>query len=543
MARTNRVTAFLSLAASLVWIAPPATLAQNQPVKVPAGRPAAPATRPVPNDSPTPVPNPAKVDPNDLRVEFSQEILRIPDIGLSVPVPADCGGMKLSEPVLYVKGGQTSTQTALKILPADMSESWSISIRAPRVNNPNLTAEESADEAFRLLQRKLAAVDAGSGLGEQKPLALKLLDRVPNPQDTRKRLFGKERQVEFVRWYARVPQGEGLSDVVRGLVVAKVMETQFVTFELTTTEPKFEEAKRIFEAVVAASSLRKVEDLGVDRHMAVQAGVNLKKSIEDADIQAIIAAKPERWFRMFKPSASGRKVDDTEVGYVRYQFRAGQRGEVDRTKAKSAWMATDRESGYLVFADARVLDGTNVFDSQASYFLRKDRETEYWIGEHAQRDLKEPQRTPQVYRQVGVREGMGFQINFTSSSGGNETIQPIPQATDAYLSRVEEFLVPQLLIKSQAQADYAYYTWVAEVRKIRLRRDTLDRPNGSTSEWRIQTRFGDEDVTQTSLYTDQGELIRTETAKGVVMEPTTYDDLLKLWTSKGLPVGSVSSKK
>lgn len=539
MARTNRVTLCLLLAVSLAVWGTHRAHAQNQPVKVPTGRPSAQPSTPATKDTPTP----SKVDPNDLRVEFSQEVLRIPDIGLSVPVPADCGGQTVTEPVLYVKGGQTSTQTALKILPADMSEAWSISIRAPRVHNPNATAEESADEAFRLLQKGIAAASNASGIGDKDRGVLTLIDRVPNEQDPRKRIFGQERQVEFVRWYAQVSQGQGYAKVVRGLVIAKVLDTQFVTFELTTTEPQFNEARRIFEAVVAASSLKKPETVGVDNRMAVRAGINLKKTIEDADIQAIMTAKPERWFRLYKPSASGSKTDDTEIGYMRYTFRMGQRGEVDRSKPKSSWLAADRETGYLVFADGRMLVGTGVEDSIAGYFLSKNRETEFWITEAAHRDQKTPDRAPEIVRQMGVREGNGFQVNNTRAGGKTETVQPLLPPIESYLARVEEFLVPQLLIKSRAQAEYGYYTWVDRVARVRLRKDVLERPEGSTTEWRIRTRYGDEDISQTSTYSDQGDLIRTEFANGMIVEPTTLDQLMKLWTSKGLPVGSLGSKK
>lgn len=515
------------------------------PVKVPRQSPSAdrPAKKSAPaaQDGTPPTGTSARPDPNNLRVEFSTEVLTIPEIGLSVPVPAECGGSKTTEPVPPGQEGTAAPRNMLQILPADMSEAWLVKIRAPHVNNPKLTAEQCADDAYSMFKNNLAAA-ATQSLGSKPAPSLVLLERVPSDSDPRKQLFGgNERQVEFVRWYAEVQSGDGPLDVVRGLVVAKLADDQFLTYELTTTKREYEGAKRVLEAIVAASTLRKPVEMGADRFGAVQAGMNLKKAMTDADLEAVLLSKPERWFRLFKPSESGRKTDDTEVGYIRFRFEVGQRGMVDRTKAKSEWTALEREPGWIILADIRMLDGTKVVDSQAGYFLRKDRDAEWWSVEMGIRDLKAPRQNPQIFREMGVREGLGVQIETSSSVGESQSIKPMMQGADSYLSRVEALLAPQLMIRAKAQAEYAYYTWVPESAKIRLCRNLLERPADNPSHWKLTTRYGDDGTSQTSYYEDDGTLIRTETAKGTVMEPATYDELLKLWTNKGLPIGSVST--
>jgi hypothetical protein len=463
-------------------------------------------------------------------------VLEIQEAGLTVLVPAECGGSRTIEP--------GSNGTTLQILPTDIARGWSIKIRAPRVSNPELTAEKCADEALELLRTRLSGSDLGAGLTEKPASDLRVLSRVPNAQDSRKQLMGgKRRKVEFVRWYAQAPQGNGLSDVVRGLVVAKLSTTQFLTFDLTTTERDFVEAKRVFEQVVMAAELRPTDDVNMQRRVAIQTGMNLKKAVADADIQAIITAKPERWFRWYTPSTSGRKIDDTEVGYVRYQFSMGQRGEVDRKKPKSEWLATDRETGTLALSDTRMLHGNMVIDAQSGYFLRKDRAAEFWVNETGRRDLSKPQSPADLFTEMGAREGQDMQVEVSSSISASETIRPIMRNTDEYLSRVEAMLIPQLIVRAKAEVEYAYYTWNPEIGKILLRCDVVERSTDDPSRWRIKTRWGDGEISQTSLYEENGDLVRTELVSGTVIEPSSYEELLKLWSDKRLPIGSLDPKR
>jgi hypothetical protein len=47
----------------------------------------------------------------------------------------------------------------------------------------------------------------------------------------------------------------------------------------------------------------------------------------------------------------------------------------------------------------------------------------------------------------------------------------------------------------------------------------------------------------TSLYEDDGTFVRTELADHSIIEPSTYDELIKLWKTKGLPVDPIQGKK
>lgn len=534
-------TAALLLAAFAIF---PATAFQqpaSKPTAVPASSAPAPKPAPVPAES-SQLSTPT--DPKDVLVEFSQEVLTIPSAGLTVSVPAGCAGSRTEEPVPPEQAGRAMAQVALQILPSDMSEAWSVTIRAPRLGTRKLTASQCADDAFTLLKQRMQQAAANQqGIKSEPRESLRLIERVPNEQDPRKHLMGgREHQVEFVRWYAQAPQDNGRDDVVRGLVVAQVTENQFITFDLTTTEAQFPAARRMFENIVAFSTLRDPSRAIVDKGEAIRAGIDLKKGLTDATLKTALEAKKELWLRLYKPSAQGGKQNDTEVGYICYQFGTGQRGMVDRAKPKSTWGETERESGYLIFSDIRYFEGDRIVDSQAGYFLRTDRAGEFWSVEMAIRDPKFPKAQPDVFREMGVREDLSMQIETSSTGGGDKTIKPIMRSADEYISRVESLLVPQLLVKAQTEAEYAYYTWNPDVGKIQLRRDTVARSPLDSTQWRLTTRYGDGETAQTSYYANDGTFIRTETAKGLVLEPSTLDELEKLWKSKGLPVGSLDKK-
>lgn len=534
---------FRALCACVLIAASEVAIAQgssqpSKPVKVPKGT--APPRQPsaTPAQDPTTGKPPAAPTASGV-VEFSGETAGIEEIALTLPVPAHALAVRNIQPP-SPDHPEATPQTVLQIIPEN--QAWRVLVRAPHVADAALTIRESADFALRQLQDRAgipdSLPDAKGPKDGPKYTAVRVLERVPSEKDPRKRIVGSgDRQFECERWYAALPQGKGQPDLVRGFTVAKISDSQFLIFELTTTDKDFAATRPIYETLVSAARLGDPQDVSARRAMAVDAGMRAIRAVSDKDLEAIASAHPERWFRFYKPSPSGRKEDDTELGYMRVQAKVGQRGLVDRDKSKGAWGPAERETGYVILTDMRLLRDAEIIDSQAGYFLRKDRGGEFWTISSGVRTLDakgQKGAKPAVYTEIGARNALSMQVTITGTGVPDTDIKPVIQS-DAYVSRVEALLMPQILIRGRAAAEFGCYTWVSELGKIRFRRDLLEHAAGGSG-WQITTRFGDDPQNQTSVYRDDGELVRTTMPDGTIREPVAPEELVRIWSSKKLPM-------
>ncbi|HYE99696.1 MAG TPA: hypothetical protein VEJ18_12340, partial [Planctomycetota bacterium] len=112
------------------------------------------------------------------------------------------------------------------------------------------------------------------------------------------------------------------------------------------------------------------------------------------------------------------------------------------------------------------------------------------------------------------------------------TIRPL-LPSEGYLCQVETYLLPQLLIRAGAPADYGFYSYRTDTEKVSFRRDTLDHAGGG---WTIRTRYRDDLEPQTAIYTENAELVRIDRGEESVWKPIEVRELFDLWHRKKLPV-------
>ncbi len=460
------------------------------------------------------------------RVEFSDNSITLDEIGLTIPIAAGSVGQR-------DRVGGTSQIT---LMPEDAS--WRIVVRAPKTLDDDVTATVWCDKALQALLDSYATVAPfGEGqkmAGEKKlPGGARVLERTPNAKDPKQRVIDMGTQkVAVERFYALLPQGQGKPGTARGFTVFQVAPKQFVTFDLTCTEPDLARVRPIYEMTVAGSSLLPPDAVGLSRGVAVEAGRRVLDSLNPEDFAAIVAQRPERWYRHSIPSPTGDSNDATELGYTRVRFKMGSRGELDPAKPRAKWTTADMERGAIALIDLRRLDKGMVVDSTAAYFMDQSREREYWTVKTA---VREPGKPVATAGEVGAREGKSMQVAVRADGTPEETIKPLFQG-DSYVSRVDAFLLPQLLIRGKASAEFAFHTWVSSSRRITLRRDSLEQPADSPGVWRITTRFGEDAQPQVSLYRASGDLISTTMPDGSITEPIDLTDLIALWKRKGLPL-------
>jgi hypothetical protein len=455
-------------------------------------------------------PLPARAAPvaNLGAVEFAEEPLKLDNVGLQLFIPAGTIG----------EVDTAGNQINARISPRDAA--WAIKVATPTAAL-DVTVEQVADAALVTL---LEAVGIRDGSPDVIRTQGRLLSREPEAGAPPLLISGHP----AVRWYARVPALEGKNDLVRGFTVLQTMPGQFITFELLTTDVDLPRTRPMFQTVVAAATIEDPAKIQTSRAAAIAAGRRLIEGANSQTYSEIIAASGERWERLYRPASSGSDSDATELGYRRIRLAAGNRADMDRSTGSRS--GGDRQEGYIVRMDARIVGGGLVVDSQSVFFMSSDREHEAWTVRNGVKNKD----SRQLFTEAGARTGTSMIVKVEGTGTTPQTHRPSIQG-EGYVSQVEALILPQLLLRSEVMAEHGYYAYQSQATTIRLRRDLLEELPGNQG-WRITTRLTEDRPAQVSYFRTNGELIRTELPDGSVWEPTTLQKLEQLWRTKGLPM-------
>ncbi len=440
-------------------------------------------------------------------VEFATNPFRIESIGLSMLLPEGATTQLTRD----------GSKVTARILAPD--QTWIINIESRET-----TSQRPIPEVVDAIRDQiLASVGIRNSNGTVASSQGKVLERKPD-------LSLKGGTAE--RMYLLVP-GPGGPASVKGYTVFNPQPGRYLTFELLTPEPAFEQAGPVYEAMVATASFEDPTKLGAARQAAVAAGVGLMSQISSDDFGAIMdrygSKNKPRWDRLYEPSISG--ADDREIGYKRISAWIGQRGELDSTRERAKWRTSDKQSGYLVKLEARILDGPGIYDTVSIFYLSEDRTSEAWLIRSSRREGG----TVATWTETGAREGSSITVRIDPPDGQSQTIKP-SIAGEGYLSRLEAVLLPDLLMTKRIPAEFGFYTYQSESGTIRLRRELLEQPDDRAGLWVLTTRLNEDSPPQTTSLNELGEVIRVMLPEGRVWEPTQLDRLVSLWRRSNLPM-------
>lgn len=442
------------------------------------------------------------------------------------PLHADSIGMTFYPPAdATVQSTSVGSEAVLQILAKD--QTWKIDVRTPHTSNAEVTAEDAGEAIIRQLLESVGTKGPTPNTVRSLGEVLERTHLTPDPG--RPELQG----YQFFLSLPSLATGSAKEPkVIRGYTVIKVGRQWFAAFDLTTTEPQYQSAKRIYQTVVASAQYADIDQINATRGTAVKAGLSLFERLTPEMFSAAIASRDGRWERLFIPSPTGADGDDKEVAYRKIRCRLGSRGELDPTRPERDWRAEDREKGYILQLDVRYLDGKRTIDSQSAFFMSLDREQEAWTIRNAVREGKQLATTSDI----GARSGKSMTVQKEASGRPTYTVKPRFE-TDGYISQLESYLLPQLMIQVKLPAEYAFYVYSFQDGQVRLRRDVLEQPSDRPGLWRLTTRLSeDAKKAQVSLFNDAGQLIRTELPDGSVWQPVELDRLVSLWRGKNLPM-------
>jgi hypothetical protein len=244
----------------------------------------------------------------------------------------------------------------------------------------------------------------------------------------------------------------------------------------------------------------------------------------------------EQFHRLYRPAASGAPGDATELGYRSLRFWRGKRGEVDPDHKAAEWKGSENDAGYLCQLTVRLLDGANIIDTVARYFMTPDRKSESWSLVMVRTDPKG--REIGRWQETGARADKDMRVLVVQPSAKTRPIEPFIQG-EGYISQFESYLLPALLmrkaVKEGLETEFGFYSYRSESENIALRRDNVFRDSQNGGVWTITTKFRDDTRPQRSIFNDKGEFKRTELPDGRIWEPIQLNDLMRLWQSKQLP--------
>lgn len=447
---------------------------------------------------------------NAAAVQLADEPFRLDSVGLSMHLPLGA----------LAQTTRIGEQSTVQITPPDSS--WLITIQTPQSKDKEMTVSGVADTVMRQLLGSYGVLD---------PDNTKILSTEAKVLAHEKNLTINDQTAE--RFYIEAPANGNNPPVIRGYTVFRTAPGRFVAFDLVVPKPEFAKARRAYETSIATATFVDPADLAAARGAAIEAGAAIFARLATADYEAVIDAHKERWYRLYRPAPTGADADAEEIAYRRVRAWKGFRGELDLSKDRSGWKAADHQQGYLVRIDSRYIFQGQVVDSVGIYFLSPDRNEEAWT-------LKMGVRGPrgsavETTTETGARSGSSMTISTAGTGRPGEIVKPVVPP-HGYISQLESFLLPQLLIHAGVAADYGFYAYQSAHGNVRIRRDSLIQAGDKGGVWQIRSKADEDRAPQVSTYNERGELIRAQLPDGSAWEPIEFDRLVSLWRSKGMPM-------
>ncbi len=325
-------------------------------------------------------------------------------------------------------------------------------------------------------------------------------------------------------------------DAARGYAVFMPTPTSVAIYELQTSARDLAAARPYFEMLVDSTRIVDPSVIDAERGVGVEAGLSFMQSLRPEDYERTIRDLGDEWRfeRFYKPAESGADRDAEELGYRMTRYSVGTRGDLKSQSERGGSSPADRQKGYLVHQRARLLLDDRLVDIDAAFFMTPDRASESWTIRQTVRPLAGGSKviiTNLV--ETAVRDRSDLFISRTEGSNLPASIRPAIEGV-GYISRLETYLMPYLLMHQDATGSHRFYAFNQSVDRVTLREDILTPREGGG--FKYVSRPSEGHPGQTVLFDARGQPVRADLPGNQVWEPITGERLLKIWKDKGLPV-------
>lgn len=447
---------------------------------------------------------------------LTQEPVRFETLGLSLHLPEGA--------IVETASLGSSRQSVLIRHPQN---AWRLEVSERVTPTPSTPARFAAD-----LLREIHAAwpryeqpDAG---GKAKPLAAPV--RVLEQSDALQ-LSGRAAS----RFYVLTPSPNSEAIIATGVTIVPVEPARFSLITLSCLESELPAARLTYETVVASAAWRDPAEALAERSSLVRAGDGFLAARTPDEYRIALPAQPQ-YYRIYQPSKTGARSDDTELAYQMVDMREGARGELNPRKPRAEWTPADRDPGFIVRVVARYIQGQAVSDLESVFFatLRGDAtDEESWTSRLRTKDAA----GATTWSQTGARIGNRLSVRTESSQRA-----PVEQSwvipPEGYLTQVQSYLLPRLLAQAGSPITLGFYAYNPATGDLSLRRDSLEPALSADTGWTLRTRLTEGGADRATTLARNGEILHMESPDGSVMEPIELEALTRLWKSKGLPTSN-----
>ncbi|MFO0784489.1 MAG: hypothetical protein U0636_12505 [Phycisphaerales bacterium] len=345
----------------------------------------------------------------------------------------------------------------------------------------------------------------------------------------------------------------GELDATQGYMMLQAGPNELIVFSVLLADSDYTSVAPLLEKSFRTAELLPAETIAQLRAARMTTGQDFLQHLDedalrtalDPVVKGVPGAAPgqdgpsPRWYRLARRLADGTVQ---ETGYMVVRVMEGPQGAANPDRTPKEWDKPEKEDGMLVMLQTRrLLDekGTAVADLDARYWVRWDRQREFWTSRATQRQG----RVSKTFTQLGVREAPTPRIPRPRLSVADAApSQPMtPPRTWAipdqgYVSVAESMVLPRLLARAGGAGEYGFYAFDPRSGRLAQRIDRVERTEDG---WRIVSQGTLDAPTSETRTGPRGDLLRFEAEDGSFTEAIEPNALLKLWRDKGLPTGEV----
>lgn len=467
-------------------------------------------------------------------IDLAEDPIRIPSAGLTIFPPAG------STSTTTRLGEQITIRIAPETFAADGTR-WFINLQTIRPPEPGHTPRSILE---RILQSKAESV-ARIRAKEQDESGTRIDPDTQFAHASQAGLISHDFNLTISgqpasRAYIAAPELDGTL-TAHGYTVFQNGAQRFLVIELIAPPENLATLRPMYETSVGTVRLEDPTELASQRAAAIAAGQAMRARVTESDMRAIVlddnGNMRERWERLYAPAPTGADMDATESGYRRIRTWIGKRGELDSRRNPDLYKPDEQVPGYLLRMDTRLLNrdptdptGLVIVDSSAVFFMSLDREQEAWS---INMQVESPSGETSSWKETGARDGRSMTIAVSQSGAAPQAVKPLIEG-EGYVSRLEAYLLPDLMLRAGVPLDYGFYAYQPALQTITFRSDSLTERTASL--WQLETKIAEDADPQVALYRNSGEHVQTILPDGRVWAPTTLDRLAKLWRDKNLPM-------
>ena len=337
------------------------------------------------------------------------------------------------------------------------------------------------------------------------------------------------------RLYIERPAG-ATGQAVTGWLVLATSDYDFLVFSLATTAQDFVRLRPVFDASFATIRIRQQDEVQAIRMARLARGRTIINSFTPDKLRSVIGRIGRKAvYRIYTPSASGRRLDDTEIGYLTIEGREGMRGELNANRARSAYTDMEAEVGLLVLIEARGLGGdqsNHFLDVQSRFWMAWDRSKEAWSTLRTER---RGNRVLNTTGETGVRDFGLLNVIISSKERMSREPKQWSLPDRAYLCQPEVFFLGSLLPRDDSVGEeLAFYFYDSHRQRMPLRVDRWQRTDDGSGNWTLISKLAIDAGSITQIFDAQGNRLKRLDANGIITERIDPQELQRLWKAKGL---------